>query len=260
MKSKKDIQYGSKDKQKLDIYIPDKSNDAAIIVIHGGGWWQGDKQKEILLPKKLSNEGYLVIVPNYRLVEEDENLYPSQIQDMEKVIDWLKESDYEFNPEKIGVFGSSSGGNLASELCVRHGYPTTTWSALIDLDTFYNTHLDTIPKKIEIKENTPSSEIDQTGSNDEYYKWLIINLLGGDMSKLEKATVINNVCENSGVMFLVNSLDELVPHTEILKMAKALADKGKESQTLLLKGNRHGEAYYDDAIDLTLKFFKKYLN
>jgi dipeptidyl aminopeptidase/acylaminoacyl peptidase len=260
-KVRKDIRYGKDTKQKLDVYQPQKPNGAVIIVIHGGGWWQGDKKKEILIPPKLANEGYLVIVPNYRLVDGEKkiNLYPTQVEDLQSVVQWLKKSDYEFDPQKIGIFGSSSGGNLAAELGVANGYPTTTWSALIDFETLYKEHPNLKPEKREINNNTQSSDIDQIGKDDAYYKWVVGNLLGWDMSKLKDTTVINRVNKNSGPMFLVNSLNELVPAKETLRLGKALVNNEQEFQIFLLKGKRHAEGYYDDAIDLTVNFFKRYL-
>jgi len=261
MKIIKNISYGENPCQKLDIYKPDEFNNALIIDIHGGGWWQGDKEKEHVMASKFADEGYLVVVPNYRLAdgERSKNLYPTQVQDLNLALKWLDESGYRCDGEKIGIFGASSGGNLAAELCVSKGYPTTTWSALMDLENFYNTHLNLKPEKRIIDNNTPSSEIDQGGRDDAYYKWVIINFLGGDMSKLHNATVINRVNEETGPMFLVNSIDELVPGEEMFKMAETLLKHNQEVQTLLLKGNRHAEAYFEDAIDLTLNFFKKHL-
>ncbi|RBQ23110.1 hypothetical protein ALNOE001_11260 [Candidatus Methanobinarius endosymbioticus] len=187
------------------------------------------------------------------------NLYPTQIQDMYLVLDWLNRSDYKTSPEKIGIFGSSSGGNLVEELAIKEGYPATAWSGLFDLEGFYNKHKNTIPKKMIISDNIAISEIYQDGANDEYYKWLIINFLGGDMSKLHDATSINRVNENSGTMLLINSIDELVPGEEILKLGEKLLKQNQEFQALILKGNRHGEGYYEDVIDMTIDFFKKYL-
>ena len=45
-----DVPYGSHERQKVDIYIPDSpvTRNGLILAIHGGGWRQGDKS--ILAP------------------------------------------------------------------------------------------------------------------------------------------------------------------------------------------------------------------
>ena len=62
----KDYVYNEEHQLTLDIYEPE-TIEAAIILIHGGGWFRGDKAKEAALAEKLVKEGFLVIVPNYRL-------------------------------------------------------------------------------------------------------------------------------------------------------------------------------------------------
>jgi acetyl esterase/lipase len=45
-----------------------------------------------------------------------ESIFPAQIQDVKAAIRWIRANaeNYEFNPRKIGVWGSSAGGYLAA--------------------------------------------------------------------------------------------------------------------------------------------------
>ena len=273
MKIKKDIAYGEDDKQKFDVYFPSTANSAAVIVIHGGGWWQGDKKKENKVPKALAKKGYLVLVPNYRLaqgindegelfdpedLQEPENLFPTQIDDLLEFLTFIRDFK-ELKFDTLGLFGSSSGGNLATELAVREGLPAVSWSGLVDFESFYEKNQKTKMKKRIIKEHIASDKIDQDGSDDPYYKWCLMNLLGGDASVLQEASVLNRISEKTGPMFLAVSLNELVHTYEIQHLTRALIDKGIEVQIQYLKGDRHAEAYFDDAIKPSLAFFKHYL-
>lgn len=47
MKINKDLAYRADGLQKLDIYEPESDAIADIVLVHGGGWWQGDKRREM---------------------------------------------------------------------------------------------------------------------------------------------------------------------------------------------------------------------
>lgn len=258
---KKDVAYGLAEQQVLDVYIPDKPNGAAILDLHGGGWWQGDNAKEAKIATILADAGYLVAAANYRLAIAGENLYPTQVDDATAASDWLKQSTYEFDRQRLGYFGGSSGGNLAVELGLATGQPFVSWSGLLDLEGFYEQHLETIPKQLIIGKSAPSDQIDQDGANDAYYKWLIINLFGGHVTpeKLKLATAYQRVSKQAGPGFLANSLHELVPAYEHQKLAQLLQEQDVPVETILLQGNRHAEAYLEDVLPATLAFLKRYL-
>lgn len=65
---------------------------------------------------QLLEAGYAVASINYRL--SGESIYPAQINDAKAAVRFLRmsASQYNLNPEKIGVWGASAGGNLASLL------------------------------------------------------------------------------------------------------------------------------------------------
>lgn len=91
-----------------------------LVFVHGGGWNTGgrlDYDKEI---QKASEMGYVAISVDYRLTTQDaqgKTIYPwpAQIQDVTCAIRWLrsKAADYHLNPDRIGIMGESSGGQIA---------------------------------------------------------------------------------------------------------------------------------------------------
>jgi len=105
----------------LDIYLPDQKTAPRplMVWIHGGGWCSGDKA----LPPGLGllSRGYVVASINYRL--SSEALFPAQIFDCKAAIRFLRAHALEFgvNPDRIGVWGDSAGGQLASLLGTTNG-------------------------------------------------------------------------------------------------------------------------------------------
>lgn len=114
-----DVAYASgSSAQKLDIFLPDtmKTQNPVLVWIHGGGWKSGDKAefRNTNRLKELRRRGYAVVVINYRL--SGEATFPAQIYDVKAAIRWIRAnaSTYKFNPDKIGVWGSSAGGHLSA--------------------------------------------------------------------------------------------------------------------------------------------------
>lgn len=120
----RDIDYLSPSSaEKADLYLP-KSPTAkptpAIVVIHGGGWVEGDKRelRELSICGDLANHGYIVLAINYTLLKEGDptTLWPRNLHECKTAVRWLRANAgaYGIDPERIGVLGESAGGQLAT--------------------------------------------------------------------------------------------------------------------------------------------------
>ncbi|MHC1785154.1 MAG: alpha/beta hydrolase fold domain-containing protein [Anaerolineaceae bacterium] len=118
----KDITYCTMDgvELKMDVYYPRTADNSwpLVIYIHGGGWVKGDKElgAGAVEIAQLKKAGFLVASINYRLAPEFQ--FPAQIQDVKCAVRHFRAhaSEYNLNPEKIGVWGGSAGGHLVSLL------------------------------------------------------------------------------------------------------------------------------------------------
>jgi acetyl esterase/lipase len=99
----------------LDLYKPSTGSVPfpLVIWIHGGGWSAGNKS-QVELSLQLACRGYAVASINYRL--SGAAIFPAQIYDTKAAIRYLRAnaSTLDIDPNRIGVFGSSAGGHLAS--------------------------------------------------------------------------------------------------------------------------------------------------
>jgi len=116
-----DLSYANlSEKQKLDIYLPAEGNGPFPVVcyVHGGGWGVSDKASMELenTLKEGMKRGWAVVSINYRYSSEAH--FPAQIMDVKAAIRWLRANGakYQLRTEKIGVWGSSSGGHLVALL------------------------------------------------------------------------------------------------------------------------------------------------
>jgi acetyl esterase/lipase len=101
----------------LDLYCPEKvSSPLPVIVwLHGGGWSKGRKEGHSPAVS-LVDDGYAVASVDFRLT--DVASFPAQIEDCKAAVRWLRAnaSKYNLDPNRIGVWGFSSGGHLAALL------------------------------------------------------------------------------------------------------------------------------------------------
>jgi len=121
-----DVPYlGATRKEKADLYFPlahDKAKPLpGIIVIHGGGFNDGDKarSRELNIAENLTLKGYVCLSINYKLRRmQGQVTWPKSVYDAKAAVRYLRKeaANLGIDPEKIGVIGCSAGGNLAMML------------------------------------------------------------------------------------------------------------------------------------------------
>ena len=116
----KNASYGESAQQKMDIYLPDDRSQAAtktIVVIHGGGWVEGDKSEMIPYVDTLRKlmPGYAIVNMNYRLAYNNTvNLFPAQENDVISAVEYYLDHAEEYMvSDDLVLLGASAGGHLA---------------------------------------------------------------------------------------------------------------------------------------------------
>lgn len=112
---KKDVAYGEHAPQKLDLYAPEGAENAPVMIyIHGGGWMKGDKKAVGEKPEFFSNQGWLFISANYRLLPDGR--HPANAEDVAAAVAWVHDNVAKVggNPDQIFIMGHSAGCHLVS--------------------------------------------------------------------------------------------------------------------------------------------------
>ncbi len=118
--------------EKLDLYLPGTVKEGqrlpAVVIIHGGGWFGGDKgaKREQNIGSNLARGDYVCASINYLLAEKkDENpgkrlatVWPRNLHDCKTAVRFLRKNAeiYKIDPEHIGAIGGSAGGHLTAML------------------------------------------------------------------------------------------------------------------------------------------------
>lgn len=249
----------SNPEQSLDLYLPVSSKRPAplIVFIHGGGWAEGDKQDVPSRP--LVACGYACASINYRLSKTAK--FPAQIHDCKAAIRWLRAhaGQYNFDPDKIGVWGISSGGQLAAllgtsggvqELEGKEGVMNTSsrvqavcdWSGPTDL------------RKI-VEQSAPMN-MEVRGADG-----FIARFLGGlpsqkpELARLaDPGTFVTS--DDPPFLIMHGDRDTLIPIEQSRELYKELQAASVPSQLVVIPGAGHGDGFgSNENFQVTRKFF-----
>lgn len=111
------IAYGTDPKQKLDLYLPANRSDTTkiIVLIHGGGWYEGDKSEmNVLIPKiKAAWPDVAIANINYRLANGTSILHTQIMNDIDSAIHYIANNTTLYTiSDDMGIIGASAGGHL----------------------------------------------------------------------------------------------------------------------------------------------------
>jgi acetyl esterase len=102
------------------IYQPDGAGPFPVVLdLHGGAWNNKDRFAEEPMDRSLASSGLLVVAID--MTRAPEAPYPAAVQDANYAVRWLKVNAKTWNGDasKVGVYGSSSGGQVAELLAMR---------------------------------------------------------------------------------------------------------------------------------------------
>jgi len=266
-----DVAYASvSPAQKMDIYLPEGNGPFPVVVlIHGGAFKMGDKEMESENAEALVAKGYAAVSINYRLSGEAQ--FPAQIEDCKTAVRFIRANatTYHFNPDKIGSWGSSAGGNLSALIGTSSGIAelegatlgnsefsskvmaSVDWFGPINFLTMDAEAIALGMRATTNNANSPESE-----------------LMGAPIQtitdKVAKANPTNYITSDDAAFFIqVGSKDERIPYTQSVNFYKALDSVlGSERVSFeLLEGANHGGDMFSDTANVAkvIAFFDKFL-
>lgn len=113
----KDLTYGTHTNQNFDLYLPAHRSDTTpvIILIHGGGWNEGDKNDLAFFAKIFQGLGFAVANINYRLSPQSDDNFKMQLDDISSVVNILQNTfkKYIFSKDRFYITGHSAGAHLS---------------------------------------------------------------------------------------------------------------------------------------------------
>ncbi len=255
--------------QIMDIQIPEGEGPfPAVVYVHGGGFFTGDKAAGSDYMATLVENGYVAVSINYRL--SGEAVFPAAVQDCKAAVRYLRAnaSTYRIDAEKIGSWGDSAGGNLASMLGTSSGDGLTE-DLTLGNENFSSKVQATVSWFAPINFSTMESEAADlgltgfmgTGFNTNLEAdYMGLDKISDDPDLVALANPTTYIDTGDAAFFIqVGDVDPLVPYTQSEHFYQALlAELGADKVSFeLIEGAGHGGSEFDDPtnMDKIISFF-----
>ncbi len=115
--------YGAHPRQQVDLYRPKTWRDGQsslpiIVFFYGGSWQDGDRKGYAFVARAFADAGFLVAVPDYRLVPEIR--FPAFLEDSAAAVRWVRANAERLggDPDRIVLVGHSAGAYNAAMLAL----------------------------------------------------------------------------------------------------------------------------------------------
>lgn len=262
IKAELDLTYGKTAEQelKLDVYRP-KSDSVlpACVLVHGGGWMKGDKEKFRPLAIALAERGYVVANVEYRLGGVAK--YPAGVQDCLLAVRWLRANAPRFgaNPDRIGCWGGSAGGHIVGMM-----------AGTLPKDRFVGGGLDEVSSAVQatcimagptdLTGESFVANLRKAGEKSNSYQWF--GQLYDDAPDLyREASPLTHFTKATGpVLFLTGDLDNPDRDAAGLEKLKSL---GVATKQVVLADAKHGcwmqRPWFEQCVDAVDAWFKEHL-
>lgn len=269
VEAKLDLPYAETDnpRQRLDLFLP-KKHDAAgpkklpvLVFIHGGAWLAGSKEQgRGPIMRHVTDGTCAGVSVGYRL--SSEALWPAQIHDCKAALRWIKGHAVQYNldPDRIVVQGSSAGGHLVAVLGTSAGVPE------MDGTLGPHTKLDTkVTGVIDLFGPTDVSQMDAQrlpgGQKHDPADSPESKLLGAPVQtvpdKVKSANPITYIDPADPPFLIIHGdMDPLVPHGQSELLQAALRKAMVPSELYTVPGGGHG-GFRDPAVPEKIRTFLK---
>ena len=244
---------GGHSRNRLDLYLPDKTDKPlpVIVYIHAGGWTAGDKAGCPLL--SFVTNGYAVAAINYRFSQDA--IFPAQIHDCKAAVRWLRANaeSYHLDSDHFGVWGSSSGAQLAALL------GTTAGIKEFEGQGGNREQSSRVQAVVEI---AGPSDFLTAGAQTTRTKYLGGEALQNKAMAI-KASPITYVSKDACPFVIIHGdKDERVPVSQSEVFATALKQAGVDTTLVIVKGAGHNGPGFRSLENMKQinEFFGKYLN
>ena len=245
----RDLVYAKVDGRELqlDLYLPKKpilEPVPCIVVIHGGGWRNGDKTRFASKAAWLADHGFAAACIGYRLLPTVE--FPTPVEDCKAAVRWVRANakEYGIDPDRLGAFGGSAGAHLTAILATSHKV------ASLEGDGGNEGVSSRIGAAVALA--TPA----------DMHRYAQRTGLSEDLAVL--ISPISHVDADSAPILLGHSkTDRTVPYQMSVDLAAKYKEAGVEAELVSIEEAPHAfwnmQQWFEDTMERSLEFFKKHL-
>lgn len=235
-----------------------------IVFIQGSAWLPQNVYAALPQLSDFAHRGYVVASVEYR--PSTEAKAPAQLQDVKTAIRFLRANAEQFNidPNRVGIWGDSSGGHLASLVGVSDGvaaFLTQTYSdqssAVRAVVNFYGPtnfrEMNSYPTRIDHDApDSPESRVIGGPIQDPAF--------ADEVAAYNPISYISSEKELPPFLIMHGDEDGLVPFNQSVLLFEALRDAGQDVTFYKVKGAGHGNRFWTPAVmEVVHRFFDLHL-
>jgi acetyl esterase len=230
---KRDVQYGSDERQRLDIYEPQAQAEALrmlLLLMPGGGFIRGDKAERENFGQRFAREGIVTAVANYRLAPMHQ--WPAGAEDVIAAYQWVRQNATQLgvDPNRIFLVGESAGAaHVAAATLVRRFHPKEGLriAGTVLISGVYNAHLERLAR-IQFGVTTPDPR------NEAYF--------GSDFERYRQMSTVELIDAPPAAPLLITyaELDLLAMQVQAGELfATLVTHHGYSPQLRVIRGHNH---------------------
>ncbi len=240
--------------------LPEQPKYPLIVFVQGSAWTHPDVYYEIPQLAQFAREGYVVATLIHRNCLEG-HPFPAFLQDVKTGIRFLKKhaQEYQIDPDRVGIWGTSSGGNTALLVGLTgddsryktEEYPEYTDAVKAVVECFGPTDLSYVIENVEHFEN-------------EDMKRIFLGLRGEDtpenLERLREINPVSHVRDGKAYppfLILHGNQDTAVDYSQGELMYHRLSDAGADVNMVCVDGAPHeGSFWSNELLEIVKEFLK----
>ena len=230
---------------KLDLYLPKSRTtpNPTLMLFHGGGWVDGQKERNVFQLLPYLSMGWAVINVEYRLARN--SLAPAAVEDCRCALRWVAyhAKEYSLDTSKVVLTGTSAGGHLS--LITGMLPPDSIFNRQCATDNSTRWREATEPQiNVAAIVNwygiTDVAELLE-GPNAKHYAMEWLGSLSNRQELARQLSPINYV--RAGLPPIITfhgDQDDIVPYSQAVRLHLALDRAGAPNKLVTIRGAKHG--------------------
>lgn len=230
---------------KLDLYLPRKRDAPlpTLVLFHGGGWVDGQKERNVYQLLPYMSMGWAVINVEYRIARQSPA--PAAVEDCRCALRWVAYNapQYNLDTSKIVLTGSSAGGHLALITGMLPAESVLNRQCATDNNTRWRDATEPQIKVAAIVNWYGITDVSELldGPNAKHYAQEWFGSLANREDIARRVSPVNYVRAGlPPVITIHGEQDDIVPYTQAVRLHAALDKAEVPNRFITIPGGKHG--------------------
>lgn len=220
-----------------------------IVFVQGSAWTFPDVNYEIPQMSEFARNGYIVAMVTHRSAL-DGHKAPAFLEDVKTAIRFLRVNaeNYRIDPDRIGIWGTSSGGNTALLVGLTADDPTYKTSEYPEVSDRVKTVVECFgPADVPVLFEAVCHRAEEDTGD----RALLEGLLGTDSTQQRRLMDLMNpiaMVKDGNIyppfLLIHGDKDPLVPYEQSVQMAKVLCDHNVHTEMIRVEGAEHEGTFW----------------